>query len=88
MDAQSTENIPSAATGLKLTNLLSVLEKAWLGGFMTKSNFAREKADEIATASSLGLITTHTGPNAFQRSWVVTPQGLQLLWNQRSFNEN
>lgn len=56
-----------------------VLRKAWLGGFMTKSNFAREFANEIAIAASLGLITTKVGKDQFDRTWRITRKGLDHL---------
>lgn len=56
-----------------------VLRKAWLGGFMTKSNFAREFANEVAIAASLGLITTKIGRESFDRTWRITRKGLDHL---------
>lgn len=57
----------------------AVLKKAWLEGFRTKSNFAREFADEVAIAASLGLITTKIGKDHFDKTWHITRKGLDHL---------
>jgi hypothetical protein len=59
-----------------------VLERAWLGGFRTKSDFAREHADHIAIASSRKLITTLRLDGEFGRTWQITPAGLSILWKK------
>ena len=56
-----------------------VLRRAWLEGFRTKSNFAREFADEVAIAASLGLITTKIGKDSFDKTWHITRKGLDHL---------
>lgn len=56
-----------------------VLKKAWLQGFRTKSNFAREYADEVAVAASLGLISTKIGKDKFDRTWHITRKGLDFI---------
>lgn len=56
-----------------------VLEKAHKGGFKTKSNFARELANEVAVAASIGLITTRTKGNQYGTTWYITKQGLESL---------
>lgn len=61
------------------TDLRPILERAWLGGFSTKSDFAREKANGVAIAASLGLITTEIKPYKFGTKWVVTKQGLEVI---------
>lgn len=70
-------------TGLILTDnmvhLDEVVRKAWLEGFRTKSNFARLRANEIAVAASLGLITTKIGKEQFDKTWHITRKGLSLL---------
>ena len=58
-----------------------VLEKAHKGGFKTKSNFAREVANEVAVAASIGLLTTKIKGNQYGTTWYITSQGLE------SFNE-
>ena len=75
--------MPSGEIGRLPIDLQVVLEKAWLSAFMTKSDFARANADGVATASSLGLITTQTDEKTFGRLWVITPKGLNTLWKQK-----
>jgi hypothetical protein len=62
-----------------MVHLDDVLKKAWLQGFKTKSNYARLRANEVAIAASLGLITTKIGKDNFDRTWHVTRKGLSLL---------
>jgi hypothetical protein len=57
----------------------AVLKRAWLVGFRTKSNFAREFADEVAIAASLGLISTKIGKDKFDRAWHITRKGLDYI---------
>lgn len=57
----------------------TVLRRAWLQGFRTKSNFAREFADEVAVAASLGLISTKIGKDKFDRTWHITRKGLDYI---------
>jgi hypothetical protein len=61
------------------TNIDTVLRKAWLQGFRTKSDFARHYANEVAIAASLGLISTKIGKERFDKSWHVTRRGLSFL---------
>lgn len=56
-----------------------VLRKAWLQGFRTKSDFARNYANEVAVAASLGLISTKIGAERFDKSWHITRKGLGYL---------
>lgn len=57
----------------------SVIEKAWLQGFRTKSNFARIYADEVAIAASLGFISTKIGKDTFDKTWHVTIKGIKFM---------
>jgi hypothetical protein len=57
----------------------SVIQKAWLQGFRTKSNFARLYADEVAIAASLGLISTKIGKEKFDKTWHITRKGLDYI---------
>lgn len=59
--------------------VIVVLKKAWLVGFRTKSNFAREFADEVAIAASLGLISTKIGKDQFDKTWHITRKGMDYL---------
>lgn len=56
-----------------------VLKRAWLNPFRTKSNYARQYANEIAIAASLGLITTKVGKDKFDRMWRITRKGLDYV---------
>jgi len=62
-------------------DLTSTLRAAWRGGFLVKSNFAREHAQAVAAAACLGLITTRSVPrvNTFGRTWLITAKGLSQL---------
>lgn len=60
-----------------MDNVAEVLQKAWRGGFKTKSNFARKHANEIAMCSSLGLITTTLGNRQFSNEWFITKTGME-----------
>jgi hypothetical protein len=60
-----------------------VLDRAWQGGFKTKSNLAKSQATVIAMATERNLITTRIGPNTFGNTHLITPQGLNVLWSLR-----
>lgn len=64
--------------------LLSLLQRVWTYAITTKSDRAREYADEIAQAASAGFLTTEVLPNTgvFGRLWKVTPLGLTYLWDK------
>lgn len=59
--------------------LLPVLRRAWEKPFLTRSDFARSHADEVAIASCLGLLTVRHDPHSWGRSWRITASGLSLL---------
>lgn len=59
---------------------MAVVRYAWVNPFTTKSDYAKAEADWIATAASLGLITTFTGANTMGRRWLPSPEGLALLF--------
>lgn len=61
--------------------LASVVMYAHLQPFRTKSDFAREQADYVAIASSIGLISVAQGAFTFTREWRVTSKGLRYLQN-------
>lgn len=56
--------------------IAEVLEKAWQGGFKTKSNFARKRANEVGVCASLGLITTKIKGFSFGTTWYITEKGI------------
>ena len=62
--------------------LLALLQRVWTYAITTKSDLARDYADEIAQASSAGLLTTEVLPNTgiYGRLWKITPDGLDHLW--------
>ena len=64
-------------------DLLQVLRKAWAEGFAIQSNFARIHASIVAMASSRGLITTRIDRDKYGTRWLVTPKGLELIWEVR-----
>lgn len=59
--------------------LKQVLHTVWTCEVTTKSDFARENADYIAMASSMGLISTRIMANVYGRNWQVTAKGLDAL---------
>ena len=61
---------------MKVTDTLI---KAWRTPFTTRSDFAREYAEDIAAASSSGLITTSLGYGIFGNLWCITALGLAEL---------
>lgn len=63
--------------GPRLTRLLC---EAWASPFSTKSDVAREYADEIAEASCRGLITVRTAGGEWGRMWRLTPLGVCLVF--------
>lgn len=64
------------ATGQRL---IDVVNKAYLEGFTTSSNFARENAVFVAQAASLYYITTRRPDDFFDNTWRVTSLGLGYL---------
>lgn len=63
--------------------LLHLLQLVWTSPITTKSDLAREYADEIAEAASRGFLTTRVvygSPRAvWGRRWKVTAEGLTFL---------
>lgn len=45
----------------------------------TKSDFAREYADYIAMAASMGFISTRITETVYGRQWQITSRGLVAL---------
>lgn len=86
--APSRQNTTPAAIGPKRIeeNLKRVLHEAWLAGFTTKSDFAREYATFVAMAASSGLITTQIMPQVFGNSWTITSKGLVVLEDEYGVN--
>lgn len=63
------------------SRLASVVMYAHLQPFRTKSDFARDQADYVAIAASIGLISVAHGVFTFNREWRVTSKGLRYLQN-------
>ncbi len=65
--------------------LVHLLQRVWCYPVTTKSDVARQFADEIAEAASRELLTTAVVPpkyaQVFGRLWKLTPAGLQFLWD-------
>lgn len=59
--------------------LKQVLHTVWTCEVTTKSDFARENADYIAMAASMGLISTRIMTDVYGRNWQVTSKGLDAL---------
>lgn len=87
LDTASVSNAPLApstkleAIGPKRIDgcLKQVLHTTWTCQVTTKSDFARENADYIAMAASMGLISTRIMSNVYGRQWQVTAKGLDAL---------
>lgn len=76
-------------TGPKPTNssVLEVLYLAWIGGgLFTKGDLCRRDANIVAAAASRGWITTQVCPEGrYGRKWLITPTGLEHLWQMKGF---
>lgn len=83
-DAQSKQNTASGQPGEIPTEeelafvgqLFSVMLRARLEPFTTKSNAARNCATEIALLASEGLLSTKVQEGAYGNVWLVTEAGL------------
>ena len=60
-------------------DLAPVLTKAWKTGFTCQSNFAREQANLVGMAASMGLITTRIIEGVYSRDWHMTAKGIRVL---------
>lgn len=63
--------------------LTEVLRLAWTKGFSVSSDFARAHAPIVAAASSRGFITTRIDRNLYGTRWLITPKGLERIWEYR-----
>lgn len=70
------------------TKLGAVVLMAYLAPFRTKSDFAREQANHVAIAASLGLITVAQGVFTFTRDWRVTSKGINYLKDRKVLNDH
>jgi hypothetical protein len=67
--------------------LMEVVLEAHRVGFTVSSNFARERADYVGMAASMGYISTRVHRNVFSRDWRPTVQGLAWLNSMELTNE-
>lgn len=79
--ARLLENPRLAGRGLTPTDgrVEEVLTEAWLHGFSTRSNFARENAEAVACACAEGLITTRYPSGEYGSVWRCTARGANQL---------
>ncbi|USQ99553.1 hypothetical protein [Sphingomonas aerolata] len=61
------------------TSLLPVLQRAWESPFLTRSDFARRNAEEVAISSCRGLLTVRHDQHTWGRVWRITANGLAIL---------
>ena len=59
---------------------IDIIRAAWEGGFTTKSDLARTRADEVAVCACKGFITTQVNSKEFGSVWRPTPAGLRELF--------
>ena len=65
---------------ISVKHLQGVLWRIYRDPLFIQANYAREFAFEIATLSSLGLITNNVGPELlFDRRWRLTREGHEFL---------
>ena len=67
-------------------DVLPVLRRAWEAPFLTRSDFARQQADLVATAACLGLLTVRHSPDTWGRVWRITAGGLAFLEAQEALH--
>jgi len=81
MFKSSTSRIDTEGLNKKLTE---VIQQAYTKPFSLQSDFARTHAFFVASAASLGYITTRTGPRSFHYGhlWRTTRTGLIFLDNE------
>lgn len=63
-------------------HLFDVVLEAYKRSFSVQSDYARSRADHVAMAASLGLISTRVHQNVFSRDWRPTAKGLGWLEDQ------
>lgn len=59
--------------------VLECLHEVFLNAPLTKSDFARTCANEVAMLACLGLITTHCGAQEWGNTWRHTHLGFAAL---------
>jgi hypothetical protein len=51
-----------------------------MGGFSTRSNYARENAEAVAASAVQGFITTEVPREGYGTVWRPTPRGLEAIF--------
>ena len=59
--------------------LFEVVLEAYKRSFSVQSNYARDNAEHVAMAASLGYISTKVHNNVYSRDWRPTVKGLTWL---------
>jgi hypothetical protein len=59
--------------------LQQVVLEAQVRGFTVRSDFARQYAEYLAMAASLGLVSTKIAGNVYSSEWRPTIKGLAFL---------
>lgn len=59
--------------------LHTLLDTIWREKVSVSSNIARNNAQVVAMAASMGLITTKTGVSTYANAWQITTRGLSWL---------
>jgi hypothetical protein len=60
--------------------MINVLKEAWVRGIWLQSDFFRNNAFDVAAAASEGYITTKGLNGTYWDRWLITPKGLDYLW--------
>lgn len=68
--------------------LLETLRTVWRYNVTTKSDFARDYADYIAMAASMGFISTRITESIYGRQWQITSRGLVALEDHYGIRED
>lgn len=59
--------------------LCNTIIEAYRRGFTVQSDYARQHADYVAMAASLGLLSTRLYGNIYSREWRPTVKGLSFV---------
>jgi hypothetical protein len=59
--------------------VVDAVTEAWMQGFSTRSNYARENAEAVACAAGEGYITTRYEDGHYGTTWRCTARGMHIL---------
>lgn len=59
--------------------MCNTIIEAYRRGFTVQSDYARQHADYVAMAASLGLLSTRLYGNIYSREWRPTVKGLSFV---------